>query len=278
MILIFISTALAEMPSGYLMRDISEIGNGWASSLRWLPGESTAVWIEVPPNNPHLSRLVEWDGDFKRTIIPAGVREIACGLVEDRNLILSSILIPDSANWENLGLELYSERGASRILDLPSGTIPGLASWDCSSDTIWFALCFNTDKTPVRFFKTFGSEAMQTERPLPPGARFPIGTLPSDTSGPCLRALFPEPEPQIEDETEDIFMAGIIPNSNIDFIVENGRMTLIENGDTLVIDPKNCARILDIAWRSNGSFALVSIFGNPSRISLLELVWPNANH
>ncbi|MCK5832959.1 hypothetical protein KAH81_04720 [bacterium] len=264
----------AHLPAGYLIRDISDLGLGWANRLQWYPGESTAVWIEIPPNNRHLARLVEWNRLFKRTIIPAGVRDIACGTVDSVNYVLCSILVLDTLFWDNLGIELCPERGKSEQVNLPSGTIPGLVSWDCETDTLWFALCFRSEKTPVRFYQTFDSMAIQTERPLPFGTRFPIGAPPSDTTGPCYQAIFQKDSPMELDLTDGNFMIGIIPDSDLDFIIDANELIIIDNGDSLRIKPKNCSLILDIAWSSDGKNALLSIFGTPSRVSLLNLVWP----
>jgi len=266
------SGLFGELPSGYVFRDISEFGFGWASALTWHDGESTAVWIETPPNNPHLARLVEWDGIFKRTPVPAGVREIACGTFDSVNYTLVSAMIPDASTWDVLGIELCAEREGCRRIPLPSGTIPGMASWDGASDTIWFALCVHPERTPARFFRTFTSEAIKTDRPLPPGFRFPIGIPPSDTVGPCYNALFPKQIAPDGEFDEEIFMSGIIPGTDLDFVVDNNEIFIISGADSLAIKPAGCTRILEIAWASDGKSALVSIFGRPSRVSQLILV------
>ena len=271
----FASSCFCEIPSGHVMRVLSEIGYGWASSLEWLSGDSTAIWIETPPNNPKLARLQEWNGTYKRTLIPAGVLKISCGEVDSSNIVLASVMVPDTANWDKLSLKIYRERGDFESIPLPMGQIPGIATWDGGSDSIFYAICTKPNIPPTRFSSTFEGNVTKIERALPPGDELPIGRIPDDTTGTCLKTLFPA-FPQIDsDSIPSNFMTGIVPQTDLDFVVEKGTLYIIDGEDSLIIYPPGTTSIEEIAWAQDGRRALISIFGHPSRVMLLMLVRPD---
>ena len=257
------------------MRVLSEIGYGWASNLEWLSGDSTVIWIETPPNNPKLARLQEWNGTYKRTLISAGVLKVSCGKVDSNNVVLASVMVPDTANWDKLSLKIYHERGAFESIQLPMGQIPGIATWDGSSDSIFYAICTKPNIPPARFSATFDGNVAKIERGLPPGDELPIGRIPDDTTGTCLKTLFPA-APQIDsDSIPSNFMTGIVPQTDLDFVVEKGTLYIIDGEDSLTISTRGTTSIEEIAWSQDGRRALISIFGHPSRVMLLMLVWPD---
>ena len=266
-----------EAISGQVLRTLSEFGGGWTSDLEWLSGDSTALWIEHPPNDPHLARLVEWDGSRKRVLIPAGVVSMACGTVDSANTALASVMLPDSSDWKGIGIELYRERGECKPFPLPVGEIPGIATWDGHSDSIFYALCTKPDLPPKRFLATFAGDVAEIERPLPPGQELPIGRIPDDTSGHCLEVLFQKSSAVEGDSVPSNFMMGIVPKSDLDFVVDKGTLTIIDGKDSVEIALPDAVSIEEIAWSQDGRRALISTFGHPSRVMLLMLVFSGGN-
>ena len=264
-------TVSAEIPSGYILRDLSVLSGAFATDIEWLPGDTSAVWIEHPPNALHLSRLVHWNNNGTTILLPVGLGKYIIGEIDTQTVILVSAREPDSLDWRRHQIFICYPPVKCEKLGLPVGDMAGLVRWDSRSDTVFFALCTDPYKAPVRFSATFEGEIQTTERPLPMGSELPVGILPEDSTEPCFAALFPPRKKPEYIETDSI--AGSISETGLTYRSKRGVLIVSEGEDSLSIVIPNAGNILDIDWTETGERALISAVGNPSRVILLVLVY-----
>ena len=259
----------SEVPRGRIVREIQALGEGWADNLAWMPGETTAVWMEHAPNMPQLSRLTYWNGRETGYLLAAGALDYKTGIVDSQQLLLVSSRLPDSSSWEARTVLMCRPPERCRTIGLPTGKLPGLVQWRRGTDSLDLAVCMKPGEPPVHFVLTMDGSVSRSDAPCKVVDPFPVGIPPADTCEACYRALFDE------DTSKTIAknLSGDIPSRELRFDVDFGRILVFGGEDTLTVPFQNAGEIIDVAWDSSGKRALVSMAGNPSRVALVVLVF-----
>lgn len=258
------------MPSGHITRVISPLDDALAVDLTWLPGDSSAIWIEIPPNNSRLSRLVYWNGNGMDVLVAAGAKGFHVGRVDSHDVVLAGIIIPDTSDWGVRGLCYSFLPDRCRRLDLPTGDMPGLARWDRESDTVYFALCINPSTEPSRFFATFDGEIEAIDGPLPIGAELPIGRPPRDTLSDCYAHIVPSVGD--EPDTNGLQSQKVIPGRDASYFIDDRMIVIQSGGESYAVDLTYYTPV-QISWSRDGEKALVFGTGHSNAVFLLLLVW-----
>jgi len=272
LILLTISV-MAEIPIGHILRPLKDMGDSWVDNINWLPEDSGAIWIEHPPNNSNLARLVIWTESRTKIVHPVGVCDYRIGIVDSALAILFTAAMPADNQWNNRRVHVCYPSGNCRIRQLPLGQMPGLIFWDGVSDTFYLEVCTAPDAKPSTMKVPFRGEISSGVFARSDSIVMEVGSDASSMRGACYESI--DLQSPVDSSSGVYTMEGEIPSRDIDFIIDSGEFIIEDGDERFELNLPQTAAVIDIKWNSSGDKAIISTAGNPCQLMILNLVWPN---